>query len=167
MEKTLFRSAIKRAYFDLQRDLRWYLRRNNDKFNKEVINRFIEVQTLLLSPFTPHLCEEIWNKIGKKGFISQVNWPNIKKVDYKGNEVLVKTIIDDIKNILKIIEFKPRKVYLYSIPKEKDLLKEAKEFFEKEFGLEFYIFNNNDKEKYDPKNKATKAKLNKPSIYLE
>ncbi|MDR2426959.1 MAG: leucine--tRNA ligase [Endomicrobium sp.] len=30
---------------------------------------------LLLAPFTPHLCEEIWEKLGNKDFISSCGWP--------------------------------------------------------------------------------------------
>ncbi|MCL1971578.1 MAG: leucine--tRNA ligase [Endomicrobia bacterium] len=30
---------------------------------------------LLMTPFTPHLCEEIWENLGNKDFISSVGWP--------------------------------------------------------------------------------------------
>lgn len=30
---------------------------------------------LLMAPFTPHLCEEIWEKTGSKDFISSCGWP--------------------------------------------------------------------------------------------
>jgi leucyl-tRNA synthetase len=31
---------------------------------------------LLMTPFTPHLCEEIWEKLGNKECISSYKWPN-------------------------------------------------------------------------------------------
>jgi len=40
---------------------------------------------LLISPFTPHLAEELWEKLGNKGFISQEKWlvADKKKIDEK------------------------------------------------------------------------------------
>jgi leucyl-tRNA synthetase len=29
----------------------------------------------LLTPFTPHMCEELWQLVGKSGFVSQESWP--------------------------------------------------------------------------------------------
>ena len=34
---------------------------------------------LLMSPFTPHLCEELWSKLGNKEFISLAKWPKFDK----------------------------------------------------------------------------------------
>jgi len=30
---------------------------------------------LLLAPFTPHICEELWEKLGHKGSIFKASWP--------------------------------------------------------------------------------------------
>ena len=35
----------------------------------------IETIVLLLSPFTPHICEELWEKLGHKGTIFKEPWP--------------------------------------------------------------------------------------------
>ena len=29
----------------------------------------------MMEPFTPHLAQEIWAKLGEKGFIAEVDWP--------------------------------------------------------------------------------------------
>jgi leucyl-tRNA synthetase len=34
-----------------------------------------ETVILLMYPFTPHLCEEIWERLGHKGYISTCSWP--------------------------------------------------------------------------------------------
>ena len=39
--------------------------------NKEIISSF----TILLSPYAPHIAEEIWSKLGNKTFISQSTFP--------------------------------------------------------------------------------------------
>lgn len=33
--------------------------------HRELVFQFIEVQTLLLAPICPHLCEHIWSLLGK------------------------------------------------------------------------------------------------------
>jgi leucyl-tRNA synthetase len=51
-----------------------YLYKNHQKdggVSKEVYKTVI----LLLSPFTPHLCEEIWRNLGEKNYISLAGFP--------------------------------------------------------------------------------------------
>jgi len=33
----------------------------------------------LLTPFTPHICEELWQIVGKSGFVSQESWPKYEE----------------------------------------------------------------------------------------
>jgi 16S rRNA G1207 methylase RsmC len=61
----------------------------------------------------------------------------------------------------------PKKVFLYCLPQEKALLEENLEAIKARTSMETKIFAVNDKEKYDPQNKAGKAKPSKPAIYLE
>jgi leucyl-tRNA synthetase len=35
----------------------------------------VETLLLLLSPFIPHVCEELWELLGKEGFLAQEAWP--------------------------------------------------------------------------------------------
>ena len=58
----------------------------NYLYNKEEVSRFAAKNlALLLAPFTPHLAEEMWEKLGYKGFISSEKWPvgDKKKIDEK------------------------------------------------------------------------------------
>ena len=50
-----------------------------DAYPKTVVESLV----LLLSPFTPHMCEELWEKLGHNDTLAYCNWP-----DY--NEELVK-----------------------------------------------------------------------------
>ncbi len=34
---------------------------------------------LILSPFVPHICEELWQILGKEGSVTQVSWPEYSK----------------------------------------------------------------------------------------
>jgi len=166
MEETLFRSAIQKIFFDLVADIRWYLKRSKTQ-NKEVLKEVIESLIITTQPFTPHLAEELWHKIGKKDFVSLEAWPSYKIEKFDDTEKLIKNLIQDINNLLKLIKIKPKKLFIYSIPKELEIYKDAKDFLESEFNFKFNIFAVNDKNKYDPQNKAVKAKPGKPAIYLE
>lgn len=118
MEETLFRTATQRCFFDLQKKLRWYLRRTNNHPNKELLNKIIESQLLMLAPFTPFICEETWEKLGKKEYISLTLWPKVDrtKIDKKldNYEEAVEKVIDDIASVMKIARIeKPKKITLF------------------------------------------------------
>lgn len=123
MEETLFRTALKLGYFDLQKYYEWYEKRANLP-NKNVINEFIEVQTKILAPFVPHLAEEIWEKIGKKEFISLAEYPKYdelrKNLGAELKEEFLISVINDINEILKVIGIKPNKIVLYTAEKWKE-----------------------------------------------
>ncbi len=40
---------------------------------------YIKEFLIILSPFAPHLCEELWEKIGEKGLIVEQKWPEPNK----------------------------------------------------------------------------------------
>ncbi|MEA1964488.1 MAG: leucine--tRNA ligase [Candidatus Aerophobetes bacterium] len=49
----------------------------------------LSILILLLSPFTPHICEELWQRMGSKGSIFTYRWPTYKKEFLKKEEVTV------------------------------------------------------------------------------
>jgi len=138
-----------------------------EKVPKEAFENLL----LLLSPFTPHLCEELWENIGNKPFISLAKWPKFdsKKVSDKieKEESLIEGTIADIRNVLNLVKIEPKKVYLYVIPKEKEIFLEKKSLLEKKMELEVNVYAVNDKNIHDPQGKAKKAKPGKPAIFLE
>ena len=77
-----------------------------------------------MSPFTPHICEEIWEKLGNKAFCSLQKWPSFdkKKIDVKleAAEAVIHKTIADITNVLKLINIgEPKKITLIIAPKWK------------------------------------------------
>jgi leucyl-tRNA synthetase len=46
-----------------------------DKKEWEVLKTAVESTLLLLSPFTPHIAEELWEAVGNEPFISGKGWP--------------------------------------------------------------------------------------------
>jgi len=51
-----------------------YARATQDK-NQQVLSEAIATVVMLLAPFTPHLCEELWQKIGNDASIARAAWP--------------------------------------------------------------------------------------------
>ncbi len=40
-----------------------------------VVREAVEALVLLLSPFTPHVCEELWERLGHQGGVVRAGWP--------------------------------------------------------------------------------------------
>jgi len=49
----------------------------------------VEMILLMLSPFAPHLSEELWEGIGKKGLVSAQPWPRFDEEVARSEEILV------------------------------------------------------------------------------
>jgi len=131
MEKLNFKTAIVKGYFNLQNAFKWYIRRCGVP-NRGLLKKFIEFQTLMLAPITPHIAEEIWEKLGKKEFISLAEWPKVdeSKILYeleKGEDI-IKSLIEDATEIIKLIKKRPRRMKIVIASQWKyQLLKKVKE----------------------------------------
>ena len=133
-----------------------------ESFEEEINRKDLESFLKMLSVFCPHIAEELWEKIGNKGFISLADWPKYseKKIDVQleKQEEQVEKLKQDINNIKRITGKQKAKVFVYVLPNEKEIYSDLKEI---------EVFAVNDKVKYDPENKSKKAKPGKPAIYLE
>jgi leucyl-tRNA synthetase len=49
----------------------------------------VETVVVLLSPFVPHVCEELWEALGHRGSVSQVSWPKYDEEAVRDEEVLM------------------------------------------------------------------------------
>jgi leucyl-tRNA synthetase len=144
-----------------------------DYFNEGISKEGYKILLKLISPFCPHTAEEMWESIGGKGFISLEEWP--KADESKINEKIeqmeknVDKTVSDILNVLKIVKEKSKKdiskIYLYAIPNETSNYNEK--VLSNRLGLSVKVFAVNDKNKYDPESKSSKAKPGKPGIFVE
>lgn len=140
---------------------------------REIAQNDLESFIKMLSPFCPHVAEELWEMIQNKPFVSLASWPKAdeKKIDLKIEEAekAVEKTVSDIVNILRIVKEKTGvesdMVYLYVIPPE--LVNYNEEMLKMKTGKIVKVFAVNDKAKYDPEGKATKAKPGKPGIFVE
>jgi len=111
------RTAVENAFFEVWNDIRWY-RRRKEKANSKILKQALETWIGLLAPFAPHISEEIWNKMGKEGFISLAAWPEYDedKVNVRAEETeeLIKNVLEDTSNILRATKMVPRKICYYA-----------------------------------------------------
>ena len=49
----------------------------------------IRFLALLMEPFTPHLAQEMWVRIGEHGFIAEAEWPEINEQDGEEKETII------------------------------------------------------------------------------
>lgn len=113
------RKASQNAFFLMLKDLKWYLNRSEDCEEKYwTLKRFLKDWLKLLTPFTPHICEELWEKMGEEEFISLSEWPQYQEtlVDERAEfvEKYLENVKDDITQILDVTGIKdPEKIVLY------------------------------------------------------
>jgi len=126
MDKLAVRKAIHSALYELEQDFQWYLRRIAEERESlkrkgatfEVFSEVLDAQVRMLAPVTPHICEEIWEKMGREGFVSLAAWPkpDEAKVDVSAeeNEALIRNMLEDTLNIFKATSITPKKICYYT-----------------------------------------------------
>ena len=116
LEQGSLREASNIIYFTVPGDLKWYLKRGGG--NGNVLKEAIGIWARMLQPFTPHLAEEIWERIGGEGFISKAGWPEIDENRISGRslrrEDYVSSLLDDLNNIKKMQGMEPKRILLYT-----------------------------------------------------
>ncbi len=141
---------------------------------KGTTKKTAEIFLKLLSPFCPHITEELWEKLGNKGFISLEQWPEAdeKKINdqFDKEEKAITSLINDVNNVAGIVKEKGNsfsRLFLYTIPSETEMYKNNLEEISKRTGLQTKVFSVADGEKHDPENKSKKAKPGRPGIFLD
>ncbi len=170
MEKYNIKEATDYIYSEMSNAFKWYARRLGR--NTKLIKQLLSSWTILLAPYTPHIAEEIWSTVLKqKGFVSCAAWPDIDAdKDAKmimQREGAMEKVLEDVNHIKIIVKKEPKRICIYVIPPELANYKDAKAFYESEFGAKVDVFAVNDPKKYDPEGKSSKARPGKPGIYLE
>lgn len=118
------REAIHATFFTLQQDVQWYLRRRAEKGTdpkvRSAVRYALENIVKMMAPFAPHICEEIWESFGNKGFVSTAEWPKVVSslVDETAeiSEELLKSIVSDTAEIIRVTGLTPSKICYYTAP---------------------------------------------------
>ena len=54
-----------------------------------VLKEAVEALVLMLSPFAPHMCEELWEHLGHSGGVVSAGWPTFDEAVAKPDEIVV------------------------------------------------------------------------------
>jgi len=123
MESLELRNAVNEALFIFSSDLDEYFNMvaaENRDANGNVLKEVLTIWLKMITPFAPHLAEEIWHEIlYQDTFIVNESWPEVEKskvdelilLEYK----YMKKIIEDIRSILNIYKGTPKVIKLYSL----------------------------------------------------
>ena len=76
-KKMAFREALKAAWFELLNLKEQYrVLTEGVGMHRDVIQKYVEVITVIMSPITPHFCEHLWSNVLKKeGLVMDAAWP--------------------------------------------------------------------------------------------
>ncbi|BDB97370.1 leucine--tRNA ligase [Saccharolobus caldissimus] len=135
MESLELRNAVNEALFIFSSDLDEYFNMvaaENRNANGNVLKEVLTIWLKMITPFAPHLAEEIWHEIlYQDTFIVNESWPEVEKskvdelilLEYK----YMKKIIEDIRSILNIYRGTPKVIKLYSLNDSRyvELLRDA------------------------------------------
>ncbi|NVM18871.1 MAG: leucine--tRNA ligase [Candidatus Lokiarchaeota archaeon] len=113
--------------FNLLQDFNKYAEDENDLL--EVYKIIFPEWVKILSITMPHLCEELWEKLGNAEFLSNIVWTNFNSnyidIELEREFEYISEIIEDILNILKIVKSSNTdNIYIYTSPKWKQLISE-------------------------------------------
>ncbi|MBL7160056.1 MAG: leucine--tRNA ligase [Candidatus Aenigmarchaeota archaeon] len=91
-----------------------YISKYKEHMSVKVFREAHRNACLLMAPFAPHVCEEVWSR-KNRGFISLEKWPAYdgKKINpkHEAEEGLVSSVINDVAEIKKLAKIdKPEKI---------------------------------------------------------
>ncbi len=126
MEEIQTRRALQSAFYLLMGDLRWYQRRGGKNQLRAVLSAWVR----MMSPFIPHICEELWATGLGQGYASLAEWPVADEslIDLKAEkaEDLLERTLNDVQEIVNVTKATPAKITLYTTPQwKKEMLRLA------------------------------------------
>ena len=123
LDRLRVREAINIILYQLDNDIAWYKRRLGPKKPRSdnrdrILRKVLEMRARMMAPLAPHTAEEIWSRIGNKGFVVQTDWPeeseSEKDPTAERAEALVRQVLDDTGEILKATGITPKRIAYYT-----------------------------------------------------
>jgi leucyl-tRNA synthetase len=124
MDKLAVRKAINTTIYEIDQDFQWYQKRtSSQKPERKTIAEYVHRQVAdarvrMLAPIASHICEEMWEMMSGKGFVSLNPWPSAdeSRVDIKAeeSEALVINVVEDTQNITKATGVVPKRICYYT-----------------------------------------------------
>jgi leucyl-tRNA synthetase len=120
LEALRMRDALNHSLFLLEQDIQWYLKRCKALGigpDGDALRKVVSVRVRLLAPYMPHVCEELWERMGNGVPVSISQWPEVdgSLVDPTSESIeeVVKGVYEDVKEILRATGRTPRLICLY------------------------------------------------------
>jgi len=135
MDNLDLRSMVNDLLYNLNSYINEYMemvkaenREPNGKLLKEIFENWVK----MLSPFAPHLAEEIWHSLGHSTFVSLDSWPTVEESAIDIFSDLVheyhNKVLEDVQAILAVYKGTPKRIRIFVADKGKmKVLKEAVE----------------------------------------
>ncbi|KAK9536732.1 hypothetical protein VZT92_006495 [Zoarces viviparus] len=96
-DRMMYKEALKSGFFEFQAAKDKYRELAIEGMHKDLVFQFIEMQTLLLAPICPHLCEYTWGLLGKTSSLMKASWLVAGPVDeilMRSSQYLMETAHD-------------------------------------------------------------------------
>ena len=87
-EEVKLREAYVTLLFEFMNDLNYALRRIGEEQFSQCVRFFVEDLIKVLTPVTPHICEEFWEQLGNDSFVSLESLNLDSKLHYVSDEIL-------------------------------------------------------------------------------
>lgn len=114
-------TAFQNIFWGLHSDVARYMQK--DDIDRNTLKTALEVFAKLISPFAPHFAEELWEILGNQPFACLQKWPKpderLVDKEAEGSEDIVRQVLDDAKEIRKLIKFEPKKLTIIIAPEWK------------------------------------------------
>ncbi|MCL1984239.1 MAG: leucine--tRNA ligase [Methanomassiliicoccaceae archaeon] len=119
MKRFDLRTMAAEVYFEMFNDMKWYVRRGG--CSSLAIRDALRTWISAMAPITPHIAEELWEMCGFEGLVSEYEYPEVPPGDTGAEfgETLIRDVISDISQIIKVTGMSPKRVILYTTPQWK------------------------------------------------
>ena len=120
MEKMRLRESLHHILYGFDSELQWYMKRAKAKNRNDisgVLNKILSTRVSMLSPFAPHIAEEMWERLGNSEMVSKSSWPKQEEQTDDAavqNESLLSSVMNDISNIIKVTKITPKTITIYT-----------------------------------------------------
>merc|ERR1712146_749666 len=72
-----FREGLKTGFYEfMNMQARYKLWTGEQGMHRELVQKYLQMQALMLAPICPHTAEAVWTHAGQKGSIFDVSWPD-------------------------------------------------------------------------------------------
>ena len=119
MDTMRLREALHHILYEFDSELQWFLKRVNAKKRENIsgiMHKILSIRVAMLSPFAPHIAEEMWENLGNVQMVSKSTWPTPEIQDNSNTiltENLLSSTMNDIANIIKVTKISPKQIVIY------------------------------------------------------